>query len=69
MNEIYKEQQAQTPEVYRAFMERIKNIIRFTAFRVWHYELKDGKCIEPVPPPKQLKVADLKPIDDGDLPF
>ena len=67
LSDIYKEQQAQTPEVYRAFLERIKNIIRFTAFKQWHYELKDGKLI---PPPKQLKITDLKPIeDDGSLPF
>jgi hypothetical protein len=65
--ELYKEQQTAMPEVYKAFTERIKDIIRFTALGVWHYELKDGK---PVKPPKQLKLSDLKPIEnDSDLPF
>ena len=58
--------------MYGAFRERIKNIIKFTALGVWHYELKDGV---PVPPPKpqkqtQVKLTDLTPIEDnGDLPF
>ena len=66
LDRIYKEQQAAIPEVYKAFTERIKNIIKFTAFRVWHYELKDGVPVPPPQPPKQLKLA---PVTDEDLPF
>ena len=67
LTELYKEEQAAMPEVYKAFISRIQNIIRFTALGVWHFELKDGK---PVQPPKQLKLSELKPIEgDGNLPF
>ena len=67
LTELYKEERAATPEVYNAFVQRIKNIIRFTALGVWHYELKDGKIVKP---PKQINLQDLKPLDDtGDLPF
>ena len=66
LNQLYKNEQANFPDVFDAFKQRFKNIIRFTALCVWHYELKDGV---PVKPPKQL-IADLKPIDDdGSLPF
>ena len=74
LNQLYKLEQSNAPEVFDAFKQRFKNIIRFTAFREWHYELKDG---EPIPPPKQLQpkqlavsFANLKPIeDDTDFPF
>ena len=65
LDRLYTFEKQSTPEVYDAFIQRIKTIIKFTGFLEWHYELKDGK---PVPPPK-LKVADLKPVDDGELPF
>jgi hypothetical protein len=67
LDRLYTFEKQSTPEVYAAFTERIKNIIRFTGFLQWHYELKDGK---PVPPPKQAKLTELIPVDDdGDLPF
>ena len=65
LSEQYKEQQAAISEVYKAFTERIHNIIRFTVLGVWHYEKKDGK---PVPPPK-LTLAELMPVEGEDLPF
>jgi len=70
LSQLYTDIRATKSEVYNAFRQRIKNIIRFTAFKVWHYELKDG---EPVKPPKTIppkQIAILEPIeDDGTLPF
>ena len=70
LSQLYTDIRATKSEVYNAFIQRIKNIIRFTAFKVWHYELKDG---EPVKPPKTIppkQIAILEPIeDDGTLPF
>jgi hypothetical protein len=65
LHQLYKEEQATAPEIYNAFVRRIHNIIRFTALGVWRYELKDGKTVQP---PKQVKIADLQPVDT-DLPF
>lgn len=72
LDRLYKEQQAAVPEVYKAFTERIKNIIRFTALGVWNYELKDGVPVPPPKPPKQLKLSELTPLskeEADELPF
>ena len=66
LSELYSDEQIRTPEIYNAFIQRIHNIIHFTALGVWHYEKKNGK---PTKPPKQLRVSDLMPVDDKDLPF
>ena len=67
LESLYKEEQSTARAVYNAFLARIHDIIKFTALNVWHYEKKDGK---PVPPPKQLGLSGLIPIDDdSDLPF
>ena len=69
LDRLYTFEKQSTPEVYNAFIQRIKNIIHFTGFLEWHYELKDGK---PVPPPKQTKITDLIPLSDkeaDELPF
>ena len=40
INELYKKEQAETPEIYNAFMQRIHEIIRFTGVGKWEYEKK-----------------------------
>ena len=60
VTELYKEQQNTMPEVYRAFTERIHEIIKFTAFGKSHYEKrKSGE-------PKQIEMT---PVNDNDMPF
>jgi hypothetical protein len=64
LDKLYAFEQMNTPEVFHAFKARIKNIIRFTALGVWHYELKDGKPIrEPHRPLNELRVV------HDELPF
>ena len=67
LNQLYKEIQATKPEVYAAFIARIKNIIKFTGFLQWHYELKDGERIK-VPLSKQVLIP-LSDEEAAELPF
>ena len=72
LDRLYTFEKQSTPEVYNAFIQRIKNIIHFTGFLEWHYELKDGCIMHKPVPPKKATLTDLVPLSDedaGELPF
>ena len=45
LSELYKDEQKETPEVYRAFTERIHDIIKFTGKGKWQYEQQNGMTV------------------------
>jgi len=55
LKQLYKEEQNNSPEVYEAFLARIKNIIHFTDVGKYVYEMKDGK----VDPSNEINFTDL----------
>lgn len=63
LESLYKEEQSTARAVYNAFIARIHNVIKFTGVGEWEYIKKDG---ERVPPPTQLKIPNLIPIDDDE---
>ena len=63
LESLYKEEQSTARAVYNAFIARIHNVIKFTGVGEWQYIKKDG---ERVPPPTQLKIPKLIPIDDDE---
>ncbi|MCL2369709.1 MAG: hypothetical protein FWC80_00535 [Firmicutes bacterium] len=65
LDKLYTFERQTTPEVYNAFIQRIHNIIQFTALGVWHYELQDGKAVYKA----QSKQTELIPVADDELPF
>ena len=46
LHQIYDDEKFRTPEVHAAFMERIHDIIKFTGFKQWHYEMRDKKPVK-----------------------
>jgi len=58
--DLYKDEQSKTPEVYKAFRERIHEIIRFTALGKYAYEKRRGGAAIQM---------ELIPIPDDDMPF
>ena len=54
--ELYKDEQHTMPEVYKAFVERFHDIIKFTAYRTFHFEMEN-------------KMIALTSEQEEDLPF
>ena len=68
LSELYKNTQHQYPEIYNAFVKRIKNIIRFTGLGEWHFEMRDGKRVINTNRPLNL-INRLELVEGEDLPF
>ena len=54
--ELYKDEQTKTPEVYRAFLERVHDVICFVSVGKWAYEKRGGMVV-------------LTPEQSGGLPW
>ena len=69
LDQIYMDEKSRTPQVHKAFVERIHDIIKFTDFKKWHYEMRDKKSVKFEVAQTEMGMRVLTPDEEVDLPW